>query len=127
MHRTPGGFDRQWTLHRRPRAESGVTAGAFCRYHRSMPSARRFPPPWTIEGLSSVHCKNAGGIEAKILVELNKQAIRHSQREGKAMDVIRLPQSFRRTAILEAAALIILTGLVIAFVHSVVPYITERL
>jgi len=60
-------------------------------------------------------------------VELNKQAIRHSQREGKAMDVIRLPQSFRRTAILEAAALIILTGLVIAFVHSVVPYITERL
>jgi hypothetical protein len=102
MHRTPGGFDRQWTLHRRPRAESGVTAGAFCRYHRSMPSARRFPPPWTIEGLSSVHCKNAGGIEAKILVELNKQAIRHSQREGKAMDVIRLPQSFRRTAILRS-------------------------
>jgi type I restriction enzyme M protein len=81
----------------------------------------------TIEGLSSVHCKNAGGIEAKILVELKKQAIRHSQREGKAMDVIRLPQSFRRTAILEAAALIILTGLVIAFVHSVVPYIAERL
>ncbi len=43
------------------------------------------------------------------------------------MDVIRLPQSFRRTAILEAAALFILTGLVIAFVHSVVPYIAERL
>ena len=31
------------------------------------------------------------------------------------MNVTRLPQSFRRTAILEAAALIILTGLVIAF------------
>jgi hypothetical protein len=27
----------------------GVTLGAFCRYHRSMPAARRFPPPWTIE------------------------------------------------------------------------------
>jgi hypothetical protein len=26
-----------------------VTAGAFCGYHRFMPSARRFPPPWTIE------------------------------------------------------------------------------
>jgi hypothetical protein len=26
-----------------------VTGGAFCRYHRSMPSARRFPPPWTID------------------------------------------------------------------------------
>jgi hypothetical protein len=49
MHRTPGRFDRQWTLHRRPRADSGVTAGAFCRYHRSMPAARRLPPPWTIE------------------------------------------------------------------------------
>jgi hypothetical protein len=33
---------------------------------------RRFPPPWSIEGLSSVHCKNAGGVEAKILVDLNK-------------------------------------------------------
>jgi hypothetical protein len=49
MHRTPGRFDRQWTLHRRPRADSGVAGGAFCRYHRSMPSARRFPPPWIIE------------------------------------------------------------------------------
>ena len=27
---------------------AGVTAGV-CRYHRSMPSARRFPPPWTVE------------------------------------------------------------------------------
>jgi hypothetical protein len=21
----------------------------WCRYHRSMPSARRFPPPWSVE------------------------------------------------------------------------------
>jgi len=26
-----------------------VTAGAFCGYHRSMPAARRFPPPWIVE------------------------------------------------------------------------------
>jgi hypothetical protein len=38
---------------RRPRADSGVAAGAFCGYHRphmpQPPAARRFPPPWTLE------------------------------------------------------------------------------
>ena len=28
---------------------AGVTAAVLCRYHRSMPSARRFPPPWSVE------------------------------------------------------------------------------
>ena len=30
-------------------SRAGVTAGVLCRYHRSMPSARSFPPSWTID------------------------------------------------------------------------------
>ena len=30
-------------------SRAGVTAGVLCRYHRSIPSARRFPPPWSVE------------------------------------------------------------------------------
>ena len=30
-------------------SRAGVTAGVLCRYHHSMPSARRFPPPWSVE------------------------------------------------------------------------------
>ena len=30
-------------------SRADVAAGVLCRYHRSMPSARRFPPPWSVE------------------------------------------------------------------------------
>ena len=30
-------------------SRADVTAGVLCRYHHSMPSARRFPPPWSVE------------------------------------------------------------------------------
>ena len=30
-------------------SRAGVTVGVLCRCHRSMPAARRFPPPWTVE------------------------------------------------------------------------------
>jgi hypothetical protein len=32
---------------------AGVTAGVLCRDHHSMPAARRFPPPWTVEEMNS--------------------------------------------------------------------------
>ena len=31
-------------------SRADVAAGVLCRYHRSVPSARRFPPPWSVEG-----------------------------------------------------------------------------
>jgi hypothetical protein len=36
-----------------------------------------------------------------------------------------LPVSFNRALVLEAIALIVFAGLVIAFVHSVVPYLAD--
>jgi hypothetical protein len=30
-----------------------VAAAALCRHHRSMPSPRRFPPPWSVEETSA--------------------------------------------------------------------------
>ena len=30
-------------------SRADVTAGVLCRYHHSMPSARRFSPPWSVE------------------------------------------------------------------------------
>jgi hypothetical protein len=43
---------------------------------------------------------------------------------GKAMST-RLPLSLNRARILEAVALIVFASLVIAFVHSVVPYLAN--
>jgi hypothetical protein len=43
---------------------------------------------------------------------------------GTAMST-RLPLSFNRARILEAIALIVFASLVIAFVHSVVPYLVD--
>jgi len=40
---------RSWCIgRRRPRADSGVAAGAFCGYHRHArpPAGRCFPPPF---------------------------------------------------------------------------------
>jgi hypothetical protein len=43
---------------------------------------------------------------------------------GKAMST-RLPLSFNRARVLEGIALIVFAGLVIAFVHNVVPYLAD--
>jgi hypothetical protein len=43
---------------------------------------------------------------------------------GKAMST-RLPLSFNRARVLEGIALIVFASLVIAFVHSVVPYLAN--
>jgi hypothetical protein len=43
---------------------------------------------------------------------------------GKAMST-RLPLSFNRARVLEGIALIVFASLVIAFVHSVVPYLVD--
>jgi hypothetical protein len=43
---------------------------------------------------------------------------------GKAMST-RLPLSFNRAGVLEGIALIVFASLVIAFVHSVVPYLAN--
>jgi hypothetical protein len=46
------------------------------------------------------------------------------RRWGKAIST-RLPLSFNRARVLEAIALIVFASLVIAFVHSVVPYLAD--
>ena len=37
-------------------SRADVAAGVLCRYHRSVPSARRFPPPWSVEALRASSC-----------------------------------------------------------------------
>jgi hypothetical protein len=111
---------------------------------------RRFPPPWTIEennaacfivrdkggqALAYVYFEDEPGRRIAANSKRLKSATRaiaakarirqaFSASMGKAMST-RLPLSLNRARILEAIALIVFAGLVIAFVHSVVPYLAN--
>jgi hypothetical protein len=60
-----------------------------------------------------------------MLAETQRFPLPFSASMGKVMST-RLPLSFNRALVLEAIALIVFAGLVIVFVHSVVPYLADH-
>jgi hypothetical protein len=59
-----------------------------------------------------------------MLAKTQRFPLLFSAQFGKAMST-RLPLSFNRARVLEAIALVVFAGLVIAFVHNVVPYLAN--